>query len=178
MTKERLDLKVGGILDDIDLLRNRHIQELDKTPGKPKCATLADRMEENLNAVVDAYEEMIADKNLCADRAHFYLLSGMLDQLASETAILSKKQPDALVNAFKVEKINRVLRPLKELMKDEPSNEFLDLISEPEEGSEARKSRNTYSDVALVLSQFKEACDRYKMKYEQKGKSKFVQIMQ
>lgn len=165
MDKEYVNLKVQAIVNDLDLLRNRHIHELEKVPGTPKCSTLADRMRENLDYVVSAYEELVLNQAVCADRERFDLLSGMLTRLASEISDLSKKQPDGLVNAFKVGQINRVLRPLKEIMKDEPSIEFLDLITEPDPEAKTDKSRNTYSDTALTLSQFREACGEYRSKY-------------
>lgn len=165
MDKEYINLKVQEIKNDIDLLHNKHIHELEKVPGTAKCSTLAKRMLENLNCVVDGYEELITNQIASAEREQFYLLSGMLTQLASEIAALSKKQPDGLVNAFKVSQINRVLRPLKEIMKDEPSMEFLDLVIEPDPEAKVDKSRNTYSDTALILSQFREACDKYRSKH-------------
>lgn len=165
MHNENVNLKVQAIVNDLDLLRNKHIHEIEKVPGTAKCSTLADRMQENLNYVVSAYEELISSQAVCADCEHFDLLSGMLTRLSSEIAGLSKKQPDGLVNAFKVEQINRVLRPLKDIMKDEPSLVFLDLINEPDPESRMDKSRNTYSDTALTLSQFREACEEYRLKY-------------
>lgn len=165
MEKEYISLKVQEIENDLTLLRNKHIHELEKVPGTPKCSTLADRMQKNLDYVVNAYEELISNQAVSADREQFDLLSGMLTRLASEIADLSKKQPDGLVNAFKVGQINRVLRPLKEIMKEEPSTEFLDLIIEPDSEAIMDKSRNTYSDTALILSQFREACGEYRSKH-------------
>lgn len=165
MGKQIIDMKVQTIENDLDLLRNKHIHELEKVPGTPKCSTLADRMQDNLNHIIDAYEELISNQIVSADREQFNLLSGMLTRLASEIADLSKKQPDGLVNAFKVGQINRVLQPLREILKDEQSAEFLNLVVEPDPEARTDKSRNTYSDVAFILSQFREACDEYKAKH-------------
>ena len=60
-------------------------------------------------------------------------------------------------------RINRVLKPLKEIMAGEPSAKFLDLVSEVE--GKAEKSRNSYSDVAVILSQYTQACEKYRVKY-------------
>lgn len=163
MEKKQISLKVREIENDIELLRQKHVHELDKAPGIPKCSTLADRMKDKLNYIVSAYEELLEQKEVAADREQFDLLSGMLTRLASEIADLSKKQPDGLVNAFKVGQINRVLKPLKEIMADEPSAAFLDLVYEVE--SKAEKSRNSYSDVAVILSQYREACGEYRSKH-------------
>jgi len=165
MDKEYINLKVQAIENDLELLRKKHIHELEKAPGVAKCSTLADRMQENLNYIVGGYEELLSNQAICVGREQFDLLSGMLTRLASEIADLAKKQPDGLVNSFKVGQINRVLRPLKEIMKTELSTEFLDLVVEPDLEANMGKPRNTYSDVALILSQFREACVEYKSKY-------------
>lgn len=165
MDKEYISLKVQEIKNDLNLLRKKHIHEIEKVPGIAKCSTLANRMEKNLDYIVSAYEELISTQAISAEREQFDLLSGLLTRLASEIADLSKKQPDGLVNAFKVGQINRVLRPLKEIMKNEPSTQFLDLVIEPDLDAKTDKSRNTYSDTALILSQFREACGEYRSKY-------------
>ncbi len=167
MDKEHIYLKIQEIETDLDLLRNKHVHELEKVPGTPKCSTLADRMQDKLDYIVSAYDELIDHQENAADREQFDLLSGMLTRLASEIADLSKKQPDGLVNAFKVGQINRVLKPLKEIMADEPSAAFLDLVAEVEDRAE--KSRNSYSDVAVILSQFREACGEYRSKHYDTG---------
>lgn len=171
MNKENISLKVQEMKNDFNLLRNKHIHELEKVPGTAKCSTLANRMQDNLDYIVDAYEGLVANQVICAEREQFELLSGLLTRLASEIADLSKKQPDGLVNAFKVAQINRVLCPLKEILKNEPSTEFLDLVTEPDSETKTDKSRNTYSDTALILSQFREACGKYRLKYYNTTKS-------
>jgi DNA-binding transcriptional MocR family regulator len=167
MDKEHIYLKIQEIETDLDLLRNKHVHELEKIPGNPKCSTLANRIQDKLDYIVSAYDELTEHQEKAADREQFDLLSGMLTRLASEIADLSKKQPDGLVNAFKVGQINRVLKPLKEIMADEPSAAFLDLVAEVEDRAE--KSRNSYSDVAVILSQFREACGEYRSKHYDTG---------
>lgn len=48
-------------------------------------------------------------------------------------------------------------------MKDEPSAPYLDLVAEAE--NNADKSRNSYSDVAVIMSQYIEACEEYRAKH-------------
>ena len=148
---------------DLGLLRNKHLYELEQIPGYTKCATLADRMEESFKSIIDSYEEIIEIKENATNQEHFNHLFGLLDGLAKEIADLSKKQPDGLVNSFKVGQINRVLLTLKELMTEEPSADFHDLVAEVEERTD--KSRNSYSDVSVILSQYREACSKYREKY-------------
>ena len=163
MDREDIQIKIQAIRNDLDQLRNRHIHELEKMPGVPKCETLANRIEERFEYVIDSYEEMIEVQAEAADKEQFNLLNGLLAGFIKEIADLTKKQPDGLVNAFKVGKINDVLKPLKKIMADEPSAVFLDLVAEVEEGKE--KSRNSNSDVAFILSQYSEACKKYSAKY-------------
>ena len=163
MEQEQIEARIQAIEYDLEQLRNNRIHELVKAPGISKCATIANRIKENLDFIVEGYEQQLVEKEDAAEREQFDLLSGMLTRLATEIETLSKKQPDGLVNKFKVGQINRVLKPLKEIMEDEPSAMFLDLVAEIEENAD--KSRNSYSDVAVILSQFREACGVYRAKH-------------
>lgn len=154
---------IQQIKEDLELLRNKQIHELQKKPGIAKCETLADRIDNNLDYIVDDYEESLVSQTTKADEDQFRLLYGLLNGLTDEIAALSKKQPDGLINRFKVTQINKVLIPLKEIMTEEPSNDFLVLVAEVEE--KADKSRNSYSDAMVILSQYKGACENYNKKY-------------
>lgn len=140
-------------------MEERHVYELDPVPGTPKCATLASRMKENLNAVVEELDN-VSNSDI-TDEEQFDLLAKLLGRLYSEFSTLSKKQPDAIVNVFKTEQVNRVLIPLKEMMKTEPSIKYLDLLQETDE---TNSRRSTYSDAVVIMSQFKTACDEFRIK--------------
>lgn len=165
MKKTDIGTSVQELENDIALLKDKHIYEIEKAVGVPKCSTLADRMQRNLNIITGGYESLIETYEAAADREQFDLLSGLLAALAREISDLSKKQPDALVNTFKVAQINRVLKPLKEILKSEKSTDYLDVLVEPESDSKTDKPRNTYSDTAVILCQFREACDEYRLKH-------------
>lgn len=165
MEREDIDFKVQDLENDIALLKEKHIYEIEKAVGVPKCSTLADRMQRNLDMIARGYQSLIAKQEKAADREQFDLLSGLLVALAREISDLTKKQPDGLVNTFKVSRINRVLMPLKEIMKNEPSIDFLDILVEMESDSNTGKSRNTYSDTAVILSQYIKACGEYRSKH-------------
>ena len=79
---------------------------------------------------------------------------------------MSQKNPGGIVNAVKVRRLNRVLEPLAEMMKGEMSAEYLETIPEPQEetgkdGTVKIVSGKTYSDVALLMTQFKSAVSLY-----------------
>lgn len=87
--------------------------------------------------------------------------------MSIEIKDLAKKKPDAGLNAFKVERVTMILMPLKEVMEGEISSPFLEVVQEPEAGKGT--SRNSYSDVSIILCQYEQACDEYKNKYYKKG---------
>lgn len=55
---ETINFKIQKIYNDLQLLKDRHVYELDSVPGIPKCETLATRMEENMNAVVSELDKL------------------------------------------------------------------------------------------------------------------------
>ena len=70
---------------------------------------------------------------------------------------LSKKKPDTPLNNFKVKSINRVLEPIKELLKEENMYPFLDVLD--------MDDMPTNSDVVLILSQYIKSMDIFHDKY-------------
>jgi hypothetical protein len=159
---------ITKINEDTQILGKGRIYELDKTKNHPKCATLAKRIDQNLQRIIDGYESAMAEQKEAADEEKFDILAGMLEKIIVEFGILAKKQPDGLLNAFKVRQVNRILKPLKEIMEGEISGPFLELVQEAEGGK--GMSRNSYSDVTVILCQFEEACSKYKNKYYNKRK--------
>ena len=79
---------------------------------------------------------------------------------------LSRREPDEVVNEEKVERLNQLLEPLKEMLQDEEYAEFLELIPMPEkvtnekDGKEKMKGL-TYSDLAIILNHYKNLMNRY-----------------
>jgi len=72
----------------------------------------------------------------------------------------SKKKPEELLNKFKVTNVNRVLIQIKEIMKNEPTNDFLDLLDED--------SLPSNSDSILIIGQFQAAMEQFRSKYYRK----------
>ncbi len=102
------------------------------------------------------------------DREQFDMLRDLFNEMYVAINEMKKKKPDGVVNAFKVERINRVLRPLYDLMKDEPYFSYLELIPKPTEERSGRstvESGLTYSDVMLILSQYKGGLGQFFQKY-------------
>ena len=134
------DVNVERIYDNLELLR-RTCYELQKTPGIPKCATLASRIRDDVDVIVKALDEK--EDMEATDEEQFNLLAKLLGGLYAEFSSLAKKQPDALTNAFKTSRVNRVLSPLKQIMASEDSTQYLDLLQEADDGQANGKGRST-----------------------------------
>jgi hypothetical protein len=79
----------------------------------------------------------------------YYYLSGMLNSALQEMREFSKKKQDGIVSATKIKLLNRLLIEIKTVVEREPSNGYLDLLSEQE------LPQN--SDAVLILGQFQAA---------------------
>lgn len=114
------------------------------------------KMKDEEKDLIDDYRE---------ERDYNFMLRDFFDQLFFEFQIMSRKRPNDVVNENKVKRINKVLEPVMEMMKEKPYAGFLELIPETEEQeTEDRRtilSGMSYSDVALLLTQFKGALNRY-----------------
>ena len=110
-------------------------------------------------------EEKASTENYETEREYRFTLREFFDQLFYEFQKMSRKNPEGIVNENKVKRLNSVLHPLLEMMKDEEYAQFLELIPEPEtqETKEGRMiiTGMSYGDVALLMTQFKSALTRY-----------------
>jgi hypothetical protein len=87
----------------------------------------------------------------------YEMLHPILEKIAFEVRELSKKKQDGVLNELKVKMINRVLTQIKDLLKSEPSAQFLDLLD--------TDSLPTNSDSILIISQYDAALSTFKNKY-------------
>jgi uncharacterized membrane protein YheB (UPF0754 family) len=102
----------------------------------------------------------------------YKLLKSMLYAQKKEFDLLSKKKADGQLNPMKIKMANRVLEPLKELLKYEESNKFLDTLNEEE--------LPTNSDVVLIISQYETAINKFESRYYLKDEyqsSEFKTVM-
>lgn len=100
MEREQYLKAAQDLRNDIDMLERQNIREISHAVGAQKCTTLAGRMNKHLDILMEEYDLLTAAQNEAVEREQFDLLSGLLVALANEIAILVKKQPDGLVNAF------------------------------------------------------------------------------
>ena len=146
----------------------------------------------------DGAEKMTAKERTAAENYEmtsndFWMLNCMFEQLYFEFQIQAHRNPHFVVNAFKIQRINKVLVPLKRMMEGKAYGAFLEIPPEPAEvadeeelittgvdaarlgvsdrdgsvGLQPIRVRKTklvgldYSDVALLLTQYKGAMSRF-----------------
>ena len=81
----------------------------------------------------------------------------MLKAMYNEFKELSKKKPDGAVSKSKIKIVNRLLKKCREVLNDELSIEYLDLLDEDEVPQS--------SDVVLMLSQYVAAMEQFHATY-------------
>lgn len=92
------------------------------------------------------------------ESVHKYeMLNPLLSSLYAEMKELSAKKQDLILNKVKVTMINRILRQIKELLRDQPTAEFIDLLDE--------ETLPSNSDSVLVLSQYRSAMNQFHSRY-------------
>ena len=66
-------------------------------------------------------------KNIVMDRERFEMLSSLFFELNGEIVTFSRKKSDKVLSEFQVQKINQVLEPIQNMMKDDPyiTNRFM-----------------------------------------------------
>jgi|ERR1035437_130234 hypothetical protein len=95
-----------------------------------------------------------------AEIVKYEMLEKLINSSFLEMKEFSKKKPDEFLNKFKVTSLNRILDPIKVLLKNEPTVSFLDLLDED--------TIPSYSDSILIIAQFKSAMAQFKSTYHGK----------
>jgi hypothetical protein len=92
-----------------------------------------------------------------AQAEQFDMLFPILNSVFSELKELSKKKQDGALNELKVKMTNRILAEVKNILDDDPTVKFLDLLD--------AETLPTNSDAVLIIAQFKAAMEQYKSKH-------------
>ena len=102
------------------------------------------------------------------EREKGLMIRDFFEHMFYELQFQSRRHPDTVLNGFKVRKLNQILEPLQEMMKNEPGGEFLELIPEPvkeeNEDGETVTIGMTYSDVMMILTQYRSAESEFFLK--------------
>ena len=109
-----------------------------------------EKMDENDKEMLVEFQE---------EREKGLMIRDFFEQIYYEFQFQSRRQPNTVLNGFKVQRLNRILEPLRDMMQAEPAGEYLELIPEPyEEETEEGKTvivGMTYSDVMMILTQYR-----------------------
>ena len=109
--------------------------------------------EENMDENMTPEEEKFA-----RDNKTYGLYGPFFDALYFEFRQQTRKRPDELLNGYKAETLNKVLRPLREMMQGEEYAELLGpVIAGDEDGNVM-----TFGDVMILLTQYKSALTKYR----------------
>lgn len=97
-----------------------------------------------------------------AEISEYELLYAHLSSLIKTVSELSKKKQDEVMNSLKVVSINKVLQRIIDLIREDPSVEFIQILDEV--------TLPTNSDAMLTLNQFQTALENFKkMRYSYTG---------
>ena len=91
------------------------------------------------------------------DIEKYKLLNGMFNAIFTEMKQLSKSKQETELNKFKVKKVNETLIKIKELLSEQPTIEFLELLDD--------ETLPRYSDSVLILAQYRTALNQFLEKY-------------
>ncbi len=98
------------------------------------------------------------------ERQRQYILRELFLSTYHEFQNLSRRAPGETLNEEKVKQLNKILEPLREMLKGEMFSEYLILIPETKtitiEG-EKRKTGMNFSDVAIILNHYKNLMNRH-----------------
>lgn len=92
-----------------------------------------------------------------ADVMKFIMLYDFLESAYNEMKEFSKKNPDTALNERKVKSINKILKDIKEVLTNEPTSSYLDLLD--------KELLPSNSDVVLAMSQYRSALALFVKKY-------------
>lgn len=84
----------------------------------------------------------------------FEMIYPMIDSMTKEVKALSAKKPSDVLNVFKIRMINRLITTARELLKNQNSLSYLDVLDE--------ETLPQNSDVVLILTQYIEALNHFK----------------
>lgn len=93
-----------------------------------------------------------------ADAALFDSISPLVYAMRNEYSELAKKKPDTTLNKLKVQGINRLLNDVRQVLRDEPTLKYLDVLSDDD--------LPQYSDVTVILSQYVAAMESFRKSHQ------------
>lgn len=99
------------------------------------------------------FDDITTDSKVAEYEASHAVFASLLYEVKE----LSKKKPDATMNAGKVKIVNRVLQNLLMILEGQPDSKYLEALSDDD--------LPQVSDAVLVMVQFKSALDSFKSRH-------------
>ncbi len=150
---------VLGLLDSMTKPTTARIQRKQAAESQPDN-TETDRNPEEGNMAEDgqeAVDQAYQDYNLAIERLD--LLHSILYEILCTIQRQAKKTPDAVISAYKVQKINANLKEIRDMYQNSGYEDLLELLEEPhkvmEDGVEHIEG-TTYSDAEILLHYYVE----------------------
>ncbi|HEY9773597.1 MAG TPA: hypothetical protein V6C81_07285 [Planktothrix sp.] len=84
-------------------------------------------------------------------------VSPLLNAAYNEMQDLTKKKPEGTLTPYQVKMLNRLLVDIRDMLVDEPSIKYLDLLAD--------EDLPQHSEVTLILSQYSAALGQFKSRY-------------
>ena len=95
------------------------------------------------------------------DIKQYEVLRPLIEGMYKDSQALAGKKLDGTLSKQRIAMINRLLKDVKEFLRNEPTVRYLDLLDEEVVPKNA--------DALLVLGQYKSALDHYHSKYTEQG---------
>lgn len=95
-----------------------------------------------------------------AQAAAFDMVSPMVQSAHKEMSELSKKKQDGVLNELKVRHINRLLKQIQDVLEEDPSTHFLEILDE--------ETLPQNSDAVLILGQWIAAMQQFRTRHHRR----------
>ena len=145
MREEEVNRKLLNVITDYT---DKMLGPVKKTKAQEMDAAEARRQEEELELAYEEYERK---------KERIRVLKLIMEDNLYAIEALAKKQPDEIMNVYKVRKINRGLSEIREYYRDSKYADLLELIEEPREEEQdgvRKKTGMTYSDALVLLHSY------------------------
>ena len=131
------------------MMANENYEEYFSPDGR-ELATMTE--EEKEEALTKEEEKTLSEMEYTERRARYKRYRAFFEELFYEIKAQSRGRLETTVPEYQAAAMNRILRPLKEMMEGEAYSEMLELIDE---------SGMSYGDAVVLLCNYKTALSRY-----------------
>ena len=159
---EKIIFRLESVLASLKNLQALYDEVSENWAGEAEPDTEEEMDAEAAAEAVPGADAELDDGTQLDEWEEFELCYSQLAGLAEQFSALGRKRPESACGTFKAQQVNRVLRPLRELMEED-----MGLVSEEGEQS--------YSDVSLLIRGYMDLCAffasrQYGRRYDFRGR--------